>query len=281
MNLMLVGCGKMGGYHLNAIRNFDIIKSISVVEPGSLSKDLMRNEIHFSSLEECLSSRNHDIAVIASPTSTHEPVLEKVLAHTNKILVEKPISDNKKTAKRFSDRSEFIAVGHIERFNPVIESLATLLKGRNIDSCDFYRLSSFPRRITDVGVDLDLSIHDLDLVRFMFGNFDIIDRSKQLDDQQKTVDAKYKLEVSGIPVTIHSSWLHKEVDRKIVVKSNNDLIIADLVNKVLTVNSNPIKINTDGPDQLTKQFKSFLSFIGGENAKICKFYEAILALEAV
>lgn len=281
MNLMLVGCGKMGGYHLNAIRNFDIIKSISVVEPGSLSKDLMRNETHFSSLEECLSYRNHDIAVIASPTSTHEVILEKVMTNTNKILVEKPISDNKKTIKRFSNRSEFIAVGHIERFNPVIESLVNLLKGRNIDSCDFYRLSNFPRRITDVGVDLDLSIHDLDIVRFMFGNFDIIDKTKELDDNQQIVDAKYKIEASGIPVTIHSSWLHKEVDRKIVVKSSNDLIVADLVNKTLTMNSNSIKIDTDGRDQLTKQFESFLSFISGENTKICKLHEAILALEAV
>ena len=57
MNLMLVGCGKMGGYHLNAIRNFDIIKSISVVEPGSLSKDLMRNETQkMGSLKQVIST---------------------------------------------------------------------------------------------------------------------------------------------------------------------------------------------------------------------------------
>ena len=49
--------------------------------------------------------------------------------------------------------------------------------------------------------------------------------------------SKYLLDCNGIPVTIHSSWLHKSVDRKIVVESEGDLIVGDLVNKQVFINN--------------------------------------------
>ena len=75
MTVILVGCGKMGSYHLNAIRNFEIVDSVSVVEPGELSKKLLNNETHFSSLQECLASGLYDLAVSPCLRAPSAPIL--------------------------------------------------------------------------------------------------------------------------------------------------------------------------------------------------------------
>ena len=72
--------------------------------------------------------------------------------------------------KALSSRSKaIIAVGHIERFNPTIQTLKEDLEGQTI--VDFYakRVSPLPIRISDVGVSLDLAVHDIDLARFLTG----------------------------------------------------------------------------------------------------------------
>lgn len=281
MRVVLVGCGKMGGYHLNAIRNFEVVDSVSIVEPGELSKKLLNNETHFSSLQECLTSGPHDLAVVASPTTTHVDAAEMLLEAGLKVLVEKPISNSFDAARRLERFSGSLAVGHIERFNPVVEALVDVTKGRRVDACSFFRLSSLPTRIADVGVDLDLSIHDLDLARYMLGDVNVSDRSKQTDETGRVVDAKYSLSHGETSVIIHSSWLHDSIDRKIVIESEGDLLIGDLVAKTVTVNNGPIEVSFDGPDQLTKQFGSFLEFCAGKDAKVCSYSDALTALEAV
>lgn len=281
MRVVLVGCGKMGGYHLNAIRNFEVVDSVSVVEPGELSKELLNNEVHFSSLQECLASGPHDLAVVASPTTTHVDAAEMLLEAGLKVLVEKPISNSLDAARRLERFSSSLAVGHIERFNPVVEALVDATKGRRVDTCSFFRLSSLPTRIADVGVDLDLSIHDLDLARYMLGDFNVSDRSKQTDETGRVVDAKYSLSHGETSATIHSSWLHDSIDRRIVIESEGDLLIGDLVAKTVTVNNEPVEVSLDGPDQLTKQFGSFLEFCAGKDTKVCSYSDAFAALEAV
>ena len=281
MRVILVGCGKMGSYHLNAIRNFEIVDSVSVVEPGELSKKLLNNETHFSSLQECLASGLHDLAVVASPTTTHVDAAKILLETGLKVLIEKPISNSLDAARRLERFSDSLAVGHIERFNPVVEALVDATKGKRVDTCSFFRLSSLPTRIADVGVDLDLSIHDLDLARYMLGDVNVSDRSKQTDETGRVVDAKYSLSHGETIATIHSSWLHDSVDRKIVIESQGDLLIGDLLAKTVTVNNEPIEVSSNEPYQLMKQFDSFLAFCAGKDTKICSYSDAFAALEAV
>ena len=59
-----------------------------------------------------------------------------------------------------------LSVGHIERFNPVCQTLAMELKNKRILNCNTVRISPYPKRISDVGVKLDLAIHDIDLIKF-------------------------------------------------------------------------------------------------------------------
>jgi len=107
-----------------------------------------------------------DAASVATPTNTHYPIARALLTKGKHVLVEKPITDNTVHATELADlatRSGLILqVGHVERFNPVLGALeAHLTHPRFIEA---HRLSPYSERSTDIGVVLDLMIHDLEVI---------------------------------------------------------------------------------------------------------------------
>ena len=107
-----------------------------------------------------------DALSIVTPTTTHFELAKALLQQGKHLLVEKPMTDNAEQAAELvqlaRDHGCRLQVGHVERFNPVfkyLESVAT--EPRFIES---HRLSPYPARSTDIGVVLDLMIHDLDVV---------------------------------------------------------------------------------------------------------------------
>jgi predicted dehydrogenase len=118
----------------------------------------------FGSVEEALGVC--DAFSVVTPTVTHYEIARRLLGARKHVLVEKPITNNADHAADLVNLARqhacVLQVGHIERFNPVfkyLESVAT--EPRFIET---HRLSPYPARSTDVGVVLDLMIHDLDIV---------------------------------------------------------------------------------------------------------------------
>ena len=103
---------------------------------------------------------------IVTPTHTHFALADRLLAASKHVLVEKPMTDNAAQAaqlvQRAAGKNVVLQVGHVERYNPVLRYLEEVATDpRFIESL---RLSPFPARSTDIGVVLDLMIHDLDVV---------------------------------------------------------------------------------------------------------------------
>jgi len=103
---------------------------------------------------------------IVTPTNTHFELARVMLQQGKHLLVEKPMTDSAAQAAELVQLARqhqcVLQVGHVERFNPVfkyLESVATA--PRFIEA---HRLSPYPARSTDIGVVLDLMIHDLDVV---------------------------------------------------------------------------------------------------------------------
>ncbi len=103
---------------------------------------------------------------IAVPTHLHYQVARDFLRQGIHLLLEKPITQTVKEADKLvqlaSKRNLILQVGHIERYNAAFRQLETLVKApRFIES---HRLAPYQPRGTEVGVVLDLMIHDLDVV---------------------------------------------------------------------------------------------------------------------
>jgi predicted dehydrogenase len=107
-----------------------------------------------------------DAASVATPTVTHREIGTALLEAGKHVLVEKPIADSLDDAKALIDlaaaRGCVLQVGHIERFNPVMGQLEARLTDPKF--LEVHRLSPFPNRSTDIGVVLDLMIHDLEII---------------------------------------------------------------------------------------------------------------------
>jgi predicted dehydrogenase len=107
-----------------------------------------------------------DALNLVTPTTTHFELAKTLLQQGKHLLVEKPMTDKAAQAAELVQLAQqkncVLQVGHIERFNPVFTYLQTIAtEPRFIET---HRLSPYPARSTDIGVVLDLMIHDLDVV---------------------------------------------------------------------------------------------------------------------
>lgn len=113
-----------------------------------------------------------DAASVVVPTVYHAEIAEGLIEAGKHVLVEKPMTDSSETARRLCElaRAKGVAlqVGHIERFNPVMKAFQQYEVSPLF--IEAHRLSPFSFRSVDIGVVLDLMIHDLDIIHHLVGS---------------------------------------------------------------------------------------------------------------
>jgi len=113
-----------------------------------------------------------DAASVSTPTPTHFPIGSELLKKGKHLLIEKPITENAPDARALGDLAQqnncVLQVGHVERFNPALGALEErLTRPRFIEVT---RLSPYPNRSIEIGVVLDLMIHDLEIILHLVGS---------------------------------------------------------------------------------------------------------------
>jgi len=167
-----------------------------------------------------------DALSIVTPTVTHHALAKPLLEQGKHLLVEKPMTDNTDRAAelvRLAKRHDCVLqVGHIERFNPVFNYLReAACEPRFIES---HRLSPFPARSMDIGVVLDLMIHDLDIVlAFVRSSVEQVDAAgvRVLSDSEDIANARLRF-ANGCVANLTVSRVSPESLRKIRVFSGGD-----------------------------------------------------------
>jgi len=167
-----------------------------------------------------------DALSIVTPTVTHHALAKPLLEQGKHLLVEKPMTDDTDRAAelvRLAKRHDCVLqVGHIERFNPVYQYLRDAAREpRFIES---HRLSPFPARSMDIGVVLDLMIHDLDIVlAFVRSPVEQVDAAgvRVLSDSEDIANARLRF-ANGCVANLTVSRVSPESLRKIRVFSGGD-----------------------------------------------------------
>lgn len=240
-----------------------------------------------SSLDEFLESV--DAASIATPTSSHFEVARQLLQHGKHALIEKPIAENPahatELAQLAAERQLILQVGHVERFNPVLSALEQrLTHPRFIEA---HRLSPYPNRSTDIGVVLDLMIHDLEiilhLVRSPLQTIDAVG-VPVLSRGEDIANARIRFE-DGCVANITSSRISPERMRKIRVFQEDAYLSLDYQNqsgeiyrKTATgIAREEVEIERDEP--LKRQLASFIECATTGRAPKVSGFAATAALE--
>ena len=162
-----------------------------------------------------------DAATVAVPTIAHREIGGFLIGKRKHVLVEKPIADSLEEAQWLVNQAQecgvILQVGHIERFNPVMRQLEERMTNpRFIES---HRLSPFPNRSMDIGVVLDVMIHDIEiilhLVKSSVAEVDAVG-IPVLTRREDIANARLKFE-NGCVANITASRVSPEKMRKIRV----------------------------------------------------------------
>ncbi|PTX92924.1 oxidoreductase [Spartobacteria bacterium LR76] len=163
----VVGVGHMGINHARVYSELQDSQLTAVydADPGVAQSVAKKYKTRAAATLEEFASLV-DAATICTPTTTHYEIGKYLLEQGKHLLIEKPIADTPEAARGLSElaaqKSCVLQVGHIERFNPVLAALEQKLQ--NPRFLEVTRLSPFPNRSTDVGVVLDLMIHDIEII---------------------------------------------------------------------------------------------------------------------
>jgi len=177
LNCAVIGIGSMGKNHARIYSNLSNIKLIAVSDPNKkFLKEISKTYgcKGYCNYKEMIDKEKIDIISIAAPTGLHKDIALYCIDHNINILLEKPIAQNTKEAQEIIEHADHkevkLMIGHIERFNPaIIELKERIDKGElgKIFKIDVNRVGPFPARIRDVGVVIDLAVHDLDIMRYL------------------------------------------------------------------------------------------------------------------
>jgi len=167
LKVIVVGAGRLGSFHARKLATLDDVELLAVVDPLPQSRDRLAAECRTWAVADWHSlPEPFDAAVIAAPTRWHHPLAMELLDRGIHLLVEKPLCATLAEADELVNaarrRGVIVQVGHVERFNPAFTAAAPHLQ--NPQYIEAVRTGSFTFRSIDIGVVLDLMIHDLDLI---------------------------------------------------------------------------------------------------------------------
>ena len=169
MKIGIIGLGSMGKNHYRILKTLD--ESVTIVGLCDAVELAGYSEPCYTDVPTMLDSTKPDAVIIATPTFLHKEIALECINRDIHIFIEKPAAATVEDAKAIEEAAKArgikSCVGHVERFNPVVQALQNELKGREIYTISITRVGPFPPRIADVGVLTDLSVHDIDLMRFI------------------------------------------------------------------------------------------------------------------
>jgi predicted dehydrogenase len=169
----VVGVGEMGKNHARIYRDIPDIELVGVADTNShLAQRVAEcyQTVPYTDFRELLNQGINAVS-IAVPTVFHREIAIEAARHGVDILVEKPIASSVKAGmdiiQAARDNNVKLMVGHIERFNPLIQAIKKEIENEEIVMIEITRIGPFPPRIKDVGVVIDLAVHDIDLIQYL------------------------------------------------------------------------------------------------------------------
>lgn len=242
----VVGVGRMGRHHARTYAKLTGAKLVAVVDPDADRAGEVADEYGceaLGSVEELLARHlPHStparggapaaLAVsVAVPTKFHAAAAEPLLCRGVPCLIEKPLAPSVAEARRLAtlaaEHGAVLQVGHTERFNPAVRAVAALNTVPRFLEID--RVSPMTFRSLDVGVVMDLMIHDLDIVlmlaRSRIARVDAVGVAV-LGDAEDVADARLTFE-NGCVANLTASRLALKTERKLRLFSETAYVSLD------------------------------------------------------
>ncbi len=238
----VVGVGVMGSNHARVLSEMSGVQLVGIADPDRKQRDLVTRAVGcpaFSDMDALLRS-GIDAVTIAAPTHLHHDLALECIGRGVNLMVEKPIASNVAEARAIVAAARragvTLMIGHVERFNPAVESIKRWVKDEDILSIAITRVGPFPPRMSNVGVVIDLAVHDIDLIRW-FTELEIVEIQPQLSSavaEREDIALLQFRTASGVLAHINTNWLTPFKARNIHIATRDKYLIADLLTLQVT-----------------------------------------------
>lgn len=301
LRVVVVGAGVMGANHIRVVSQSSVGDLVAVVDPvAEKAQKAARGTPTYADLADCLDLA--DAVIVAAPTTQHFEITMQAIAAKKHVLVEKPIAATTDEAAQMIEAAEaagvVLAGGHVERCNPAVRTLTSWVEAPVHIRVE--RTNPFTPRIQD-GVILDLMIHDLDVVRTLVGNSEVVSISGVAQQIRGDIEEMASVTLgfdSGVTASLTASRLGQRKVREIEVCEIDRVLRADLLRQDLEIDrlSRSEYLSDDGVryressmtempfienrrEPLMTQFELFADATRGSGAPAVSGLEAMKALE--
>lgn len=234
----VIGFGHWGP---NYVRNFGLLKDVKVktvceIDEGRLKilKDMFPDIHPTKDYQVILNDTEIECVVVATPASSHYPLIKEALLAQKDVLAEKPLCISSEEAKELQNLSEkqnrILMVGHVFRFNKGIQKLKEYIEEDFIGKIFYIHITHTnlgPIR-SDVNVAWDLAPHDISILFHILGKWplELNANGVSIFDNEREDFAFVSLKYSGnLLVHIHLSWIEPKKIRQMVIVGGKKMII--------------------------------------------------------
>ena len=232
----VIGAGKMGAIHAKVYHQLGQSELVAVVDTDVKRAEKLAKRYNCSAYTNCADILDKvDAVTIATPTIFHAELAKIFIENNIAMMIEKPLAADvgqcKEIVRLAKKHNCLVAVGHSERCNPVVQAMKRLeIKPKFIEA---NRISPYPFRSTDIGVVLDVMIHDIDIILSLAAS-----KIKRVDavgvsviaEQEDICNARIVFE-NGCIANITASRLALKTERKVRVFSNQAYLSMDYFKK--------------------------------------------------
>ena len=295
VRLGVIGVGIMGSNHARVLADLSGVKVVGIADPGASHRDLLGQIVGCEVCDsaEALLDLGIDAAVIAAPTHLHHDIALTCIKRGVHVLVEKPIASNVEEGRAIVAAAEragvTLMVGHVERFNPAVQAIKEAIKGEDILSIAITRVGPFPPRMSNVGVVIDLAVHDIDLIRW-FTDSEITEVQPQIKSavaEREDIALLQFRTASGVLAHINTNWLTPFKARNVTVATRGKYVMGDLLTRQVTecfgfkpdgaYSMRHLPVGHDEP--LRAELIAFLDAVRGGNSPAVSGDEGVASLE--
>ncbi len=250
MRVGVIGVGAMGQNHARVYS--EIADLVAVADPDEKVGGLAMNRFNanYYSSYHALLQEDLDAVSICVPSSMHVPVaLDAIQAGLN-VLVEKPLATSAPEAQKIVDAARdakvILAVGHVERHNPAVGVVSRAMAAGQygeLITISSRRVSSFPTRVRDVGVIMDLGVHDIDILRYLVGSpVDTVyalsgRRLNETFEDHANILLRFQNGVNGF---VEVNWLTPMKVRRLDLTCLKNFVEVDYTDQSITVSSSTL-----------------------------------------
>ena len=236
----VVGAGKMGVIHAKVYDQLPQSDFVAVVDADIKKAEKLAKKYKCSAFTDCGDILGKiDAVTIATPTVTHLELAKIFIENNIAVMIEKPLAADVRQGRKIVElakkNNNVVAVGHSERCNPVVQAIKRLdIEPKFIEAS---RISPYPFRSTDVGVVLDVMIHDIDIILSLANSeikkIDAVGVSV-IDEKEDICNARIVFE-NGCIANITASRLALKTERKVRVFSRQAYLSVDYFKKSGTI----------------------------------------------